>query len=70
MKANHWNSFYISDSYNVFGAAVNLAAFSSACPPLVAALRGVCNPKNPSRSCRSVLGIKGFSAVEMKDHDA
>jgi hypothetical protein len=51
-------------------AAVNLAAFSSACPALVAALRGACNPKKSVPVVPKRARVKGFSAVEMKDHDA
>jgi hypothetical protein len=50
-------------------ATVNLAAFTSASGDLVAAVRGVCNPKGLSRSRHALFGI-GILAVSMKEHDA
>jgi hypothetical protein len=50
--------------------AANLAAFSSACPLLVAALRGACHPiKSVPAMPKSNSGT-GFLAAEMKEYDA
>jgi hypothetical protein len=52
------------------GIVVNLAAFTSACPLFVAALRGACPshqipPAMPKRNSGT-----GFFAAEMKEYDA
>ncbi|MGH6753701.1 MAG: hypothetical protein ACREDP_16200 [Bradyrhizobium sp.] len=51
-------------------AAANLAAFTSACPLLVAALRGACHPIKsvPAKPKRN--SGTGFLAAEMKEYDA
>jgi hypothetical protein len=50
--------------------AANLAAFASACPPLVAALRGACHPDKSPRQCQNAIRVQGFLAAEMKEYDA
>jgi hypothetical protein len=52
------------------GAAANLAAFDSACPPLIAALRGACHPDKSIPAMPKRNSGTGFLAAEMKEYDA
>jgi hypothetical protein len=51
-------------------AAANLAAFDSACPPLIAALRGACHPDKSIPAMPKRNSGTGFLAAEMKEYDA
>jgi hypothetical protein len=51
-------------------AAANLAAFNSACPPLIAALRGACHPDKSIPAMPKCNSGTGFLAAEMKEYDA
>jgi hypothetical protein len=51
-------------------AAANLAAFSGACPHLVAALRGACHPNKSVPAMPTRDSGTGFLAAEMKEYDA
>jgi hypothetical protein len=51
-------------------AAANLAAFASACPLLVAALRGACHPIKSIPAMPKRNSGTGFLAAEMKEYDA
>jgi hypothetical protein len=51
-------------------AAANLAAFDSACPPLIAALRGDCHPDKSIPAMPKCDSGTGFLAAEMKEYDA
>jgi hypothetical protein len=51
-------------------AAANLAAFDSACPPLIAALRGACHPDKSIPAMPKCNSGTGFLAAEMKEYDA
>src|SRR6266852_2941534 len=48
----------------VIAAIANLAAFTSACPLLVAAVRGACNPSKSALVMPNHYSGIGFSAVE------
>jgi hypothetical protein len=50
--------------------AANLAAFSGACPLLVAALRGACHPIKSVPAMPKRNSGTGFLAAEMKEYDA
>jgi hypothetical protein len=52
------------------GVAANLAAFHSACPPLIAALRGACHPDKSIPAMPKCISGTGFLAAEMKEYDA
>jgi hypothetical protein len=52
------------------GVVVNLAAFASACPLFVAALRGACHPTKSSPAMPTHNSGTGFFAAEMKEYDA
>jgi hypothetical protein len=47
-----------------------LAAFASACPLLVAALRGACHPIKSIPAMPKRNSGTGFIAAEMKEYDA
>jgi hypothetical protein len=49
---------------------VNLAAFASACPLSVAALRGVCQSRKSVPTMPKRNSGTGFLAAEMKEYDA
>jgi hypothetical protein len=49
---------------------VNLAAFASACPWFVAALRGACHPRKSTPAMPKCNSGTGFLAAEMKEYDA
>jgi hypothetical protein len=51
-------------------SAANLAAFDSACPPLIAALRGACHPDKSLPAMPKCNSGTGFLAAEMKEYDA
>jgi len=51
-------------------AAANLAAFDSACPSLIAALRGACHPDKSLPAMPKRDSGTGFLAAEMKEYDA
>src|SRR3979490_2370926 len=51
------------------GIVVNLAAFASACPLFVAALRGTCHPRNSTPAMPKRNSGTGFLAAEMKEYD-
>jgi hypothetical protein len=51
-------------------AAANLAAFDSACPSLIAALRGACHPDKSLPAMPKCDSGTGFLAAEMKEYDA
>jgi hypothetical protein len=51
-------------------AAANLAAFHSACPLLIAALRGACHPDKSIPAMPKCNSGTGFLAAEMKEYDA
>src|SRR5256885_14833649 len=51
-------------------ATANLAAFDSACPPLIAALRGACHPDKSIPAMPKRNSGTGFLAAEMKEYDA
>jgi hypothetical protein len=51
-------------------AAANLAAFNSACPLLIAALRGACHPDKSIPAMPKCNSGTGFLAAEMKEYDA
>jgi hypothetical protein len=48
----------------------NLAAFTSACPLFVAALRGACHPIRSIPAMPKRNSGTGFLAAEMKEYDA
>src|SRR5258708_36028601 len=50
--------------------AANLAAFSGACPHLVAALCGACRPNKSVPAMPKCDSGTGFLAAEMKEYDA
>jgi hypothetical protein len=53
-----------------YGLAVNLAAFASACPFSVAALRGACQSRKSAPAMPKRYSGTGFLAAEIKEYDA
>jgi hypothetical protein len=51
-------------------AAANLAAFDSACPLVIAALRGACHPDKSIPAMPKCNSGTGFLAAQMKEYDA